>query len=190
MGRVLTELEIAADGLLLRPWRERDAPSLLRGFTDPEFRRWNTPGMVVTGERDAVDVIRGREQGWLSGETASFAVVEGDEVRGSVALNLVDWFLRSARVSYWTLPEARGRRIASRALALVSEWALGELDLHRLELRHAVGHEASCAVARICGYVLEGTLNGAMIDPAGGFRALHLHGRVAASPALSRPRSA
>ncbi|MDI5965085.1 GNAT family N-acetyltransferase [Streptantibioticus silvisoli] len=172
-------VEISADGLLLRPWREEDAPRLLRGFTDPEFRRWSTPRVTVADERDAVDVIRGRALGWRRGDTASFAVTEDGVVVGSVALNLIDWFEHSARVSYWTLPEARGRGIAIRALERAGSWALGELRLHRLELRHAVGHQASCAVAQACGYALEGTLRGAMIDPAGGFRALHVHGRVA-----------
>lgn len=179
MGRMLTKARIEADGLVLRPWQDEDAPVLLRGFTDPEFRRWSTPRVTLACEQDALDVIRGRELGWRRGTAATFAVTEGGEVIGSVALNLVDWYDSSARVSYWTLPELRRRRVASRALRQVSDWALDEVGLHRLELRHAVGHEASCAVAGVCGYTLEGTLRGAMIDPAGGFRSLHVHGRVA-----------
>lgn len=178
MDRMLTMAEIEADGLLLRPWRDEDAPVLLRGFADAQFRRWNTPRVTVVSEDDALDIIRGRRLGWRHGTAATFAVTEDGTVLGSVALNLIDRFGSSARVSYWTLPEARRRRVASRALERLSRWALGELRLHRLELRHAVGHAASCAVADACGYALEGTLRGAMIDPAGGFRDLHVHGRV------------
>lgn len=179
MGRMLSMARIEADGLLLRPWEDEDAPALLRGFTDPEFRRWSTPRVTVTCEEDALDVIRGRKHGWRRGAAATFAVTESGEVVGSAALNLIDPYESSARVSYWTLPEMRGRRIASRALRCVSGWGLDELGLHRLEARHALGHEASCAVAVTCGYALEGTLRGAMIDPAGGFRSLHVHGRIA-----------
>lgn len=176
---VLTRVEMEWRGLLLRPWRDSDAPAVLRGLTDPEFTRWNTPKSSITDENGAQRYVRERARGWQRGDSASFAVVEDGTVLGGVALNRIDWWMRSARVSYWTLPEARGRRLASRALEACTRWAFHDLGLHRLELGHAMGNDASCAVARNCSYDLEGTLRGAMLDPAGGFRQMHLHARVA-----------
>ncbi len=178
-GPVLTMVEMEWQGLLLRPWRDADAPVVLRGLTDPEFRRWNTTKSSFTDEADALRYVQERTRGWRRGDLASFAVLEDGAVLGSVALNRLDWWMRSGRASYWTLPEARGRRVASRALEACSRWALCELGLHRLELGHAIGNTASCAVARNCSYALEGTLRGAMLDPDGGFREMHLHARVA-----------
>jgi len=43
-------------------------------------------------------------------------------------------------------------------LALLTGWAFAELDAARLELLISVGNEASRAVARRCGYTLEGVL--------------------------------
>jgi hypothetical protein len=39
----------------LRPWRPGDVPALLRGVADAEYRRWNTPKMLVeTGRHGPV----------------------------------------------------------------------------------------------------------------------------------------
>ena len=39
---------------------------------------------------------------------------------------------------------------------------LTQLGLHRLELGHALGHDASCRIAGTCGFAYEGTLRDAM----------------------------
>jgi RimJ/RimL family protein N-acetyltransferase len=182
-GRMPHPVEIEAYGLLLRPWRAGDEPAALRGLTDPEFRRWNSPLVEVTDEEGARAFIRNRAKGWERGDSATFAVVEDGAVCGSVGIGAIDPRMRRGRVSYWTLPQARGRGLARRALEACSRWAFGDLGLHRLELGHALGNAASCAVALRCAYEYEGTLRGAMIDPAGGFRAMHLHARLADTPA-------
>lgn len=179
---MLRSVELEWHGVLLRPWRDEDAPTVLRGLSDREFRRWNTPKSTITDEEGALRYVRERARGWQAGEAASFAVLENDVVLGSVGINLIDWWMSTARVSYWTLPEARGKRLASRALEACTRWTFDELGLHRLELGHAIGNDASCAVARHCAYQVEGTLRGAMLDPGGGFRPMHLHARLAGDP--------
>jgi hypothetical protein len=42
-----------------------------------------------------------------------------------------------AGIGYWVVSAARGRGIAPRALVAVSDWAINELGLHRLELEHS-----------------------------------------------------
>ncbi len=180
---VLETVEIQAYGLVLRPWEEGDLDFALRGLTDPDFRRWNVPLAHISDAQGALGYIRSRQQGWRRGDMATFAVLEDGVVGGSVGIAMIDRKMRSGRVGYWTLPEARGRRLASRALEACTRWAFGDLGLYRLELGHAVGNDPSCAVARHCAYGAEGTLRGAMTDPAGGFRAMHLHARLADDPA-------
>lgn len=66
---------------------------------------------------------------------------------GQVGLSGIDAYLRRVVVGYWVLSEARGRRVATRALDLAARWTFTELGLHRLELGHVVGHAASCRIA-------------------------------------------
>lgn len=192
-SRTLTELH--GHGLHLRPWdpaSRADAEAWLRGTTDAEFRRWNTPFRPVTDLAGAREVLRGRAERTADGTTASFRVsdADSDAVLGHIAVNDIRPLLRVARVGYWVLPEARGRGVATRALLLTTHWALTELGLHRLELDHAVGHEVSCHIAERCGFRYEGTMRDAVF--AAGhhdtFRDAHLHARLATDPEPAGPR--
>ncbi|MBQ0847311.1 GNAT family N-acetyltransferase [Streptomyces sp. BH-SS-21] len=182
--------EIRGHGLRLRPWdpdTEGDVQAWLRGYLDPEFQRWNTPLKPIEGRADAQESMAARVKAAQEGVGASFCVTDatGGVPLGHVGINDIDHVIRVARVGYWVLPDARGRQVATRALALASRWAFEELGLHRLELGHALGHEASCRIAERCGYPAEGTLRGAMFESGrlDAFRDVHLHGRLATDPA-------
>ncbi|MFD9439397.1 GNAT family N-acetyltransferase [Streptomyces sp. NPDC060006] len=181
--------EIHGHGLWLRPWdadAEEDVQAWLRGCTDPEFQRWNTPIRPIGSRTDAQESLRARAKAVQEGAGASFCVTDATSgLRlGHIGVNDIDHVIRVARVGYWVLPDARGRQVASRALTLASRWAFEELGLHRLELGHALGHEASCRVAERCGYPYEGTLRGAMFEAGrqDAFRDVHLHARLATDP--------
>ncbi|MYX95924.1 GNAT family N-acetyltransferase [Streptomyces sp. SID486] len=180
---------ISGRGLRLRPWDpgdEADVETFLRGCSDPEFRRWNTPLRPITDPATARATLHSKSAAAKSGTGASFCVEEADSGSplGHVGVSRIDRVLRSACVGYWVLPEARGRGVATRALALTADWVFTELRLHRLELDHAVGHEISCKVAERCGFRYEGTLRGAMweADRRDAFRDCHLHARLATDP--------
>lgn len=80
-------------------------------------------------------------------------------------------------VGYWVVPAARGSGVASRALGLVSRWALSDLGLHRLELEHSTLNEPSCRVAAKAGYVLEGTKRSQALHDDG-WHDMHLHALI------------
>ncbi|MGW8332111.1 GNAT family N-acetyltransferase [Streptomyces sp. NPDC055897] len=183
MDLQLVPADLRGHGLRLRVWRDDDVRTLLRGVTDPEYLRWNTHNAPVEDEAAAAELLRMRALGWARGEFATYCVTDESSgaVLGHVGLNSVNRHMRCARVGYWTLPEARGRGVAGHALDLLTRWAFGTVGLHRLELGHAVGHGASCRIAERGGYLVEGTLRGAMFEAQrrDAFRALHLHARLA-----------
>jgi RimJ/RimL family protein N-acetyltransferase len=176
-------------GLRLRVWdpeSEHDVETWLRGRTDPDFRRWNTPLILEKDLTDARESLASHVQNAVNGTGMPFCVTDEatGETLGHVSIGVVNRPLRVGRVGYWTLPEARGRGVATRALALATRWAFAELGLNRLELDHAVGHEASCRIAERCGFRYEGTLRGAMWETGrhDTFRDCHLHARLATDP--------
>ncbi|OON72232.1 GNAT family N-acetyltransferase [Streptomyces tsukubensis] len=186
---VLPRTAPAGDGLLLRHWRvgsREDAETVLRGCLDPEFRRWNTPVRPLETMEDAFDFLVTREEALERGAAATFCVTDAvsGTALGQMSLNAVEPMFRAARVGYWVLPEARGKGVAGRALALASRWGFTEVGLHRLDLGHGIGHTVSCRVAERAGYAYEGTLRGAMFgeDSRDTFRDVHLHGRLATDP--------
>ncbi|WP_251096479.1 GNAT family protein [Streptomyces sp. Caat 7-52] len=177
---------IRGRGLRLRRWNpadEADVETFLRGCSDPEFLRWNTPLHPVTDLTAARATLHSKAEAADAGTGASFCVEDADSGTplGHVGIARIDRAMRSASIGYWVLPEARGQGVATRALTLTARWVFSGLRLHRLELDHAVGHEASCKVAERCGFRYEGTLRGAMWEEGrrDAFRDCHLHARLA-----------
>ncbi|MEV5790200.1 MULTISPECIES: GNAT family N-acetyltransferase [unclassified Streptomyces] len=181
--------ELSGLGLRLRPWdaeSDADVSAFLRGLTDPEFQRWNTPLRFVRDIDGAREALRSRIASATNGTNVSFCVTDAEsgEILGHIGVNEIDHVMSCARVGYWVLPDARGRRVATRALTLAARHGFDDLALNRLELGHALGHEVSCHVAERCGFRAEGTLRGAMFEAGrhDAFRDVHLHGRVTGDP--------
>ncbi|MFJ6512291.1 GNAT family N-acetyltransferase [Streptomyces sp. NPDC091406] len=149
---------IVAGGLRLRRWREEDLPALLRAYDDPAMRRWLDT--QVSGEDGAAEWLDTRRTEWAAGTRFAFAVTESGregEPLGNIVLKRPDPLNGLAEVGYWTTAAARGRGVASRALAALTDWAFttfAEQGLNRLELLHQLDNAASCRVAEKCGYPL------------------------------------
>ncbi|MGC0339940.1 GNAT family N-acetyltransferase [Streptomyces sp. SLBN-8D4] len=176
-------------GLRLCAWdadSDDQVEDWLRATLDPEFGRWNTPLTPIHDLDGARAAIRRRAEQAAQGTSASYRITDESSgtTLGHLGINMIDHVFRTARVGYWVLPEARGHGVAGRALRLGARWAFTDLGLHRLELGHALGHEASCRVAERCGFRYEGTLRGAMFEAGRQdvFRDMHLHARLATDP--------
>lgn len=181
--------EVRGHGLVLCAWdagSDADVDAWFRGRSDPDFRRWNTPLMLDEGPEGARESLRRRAETDAEGSTATFRVVDAGSgvTLGQVGFSGIDRLMRRAMIGYWVLPEARGRRVARHSVDLATRWAFTELGLHRIELDHALGHDASCRIAERCGYPYEGTLRGAMWEAGrhDAFRDAHLHARLATDP--------
>lgn len=165
------------DGLLLRPWREGDAPAVFEAFQDPLMHQWHIRAA------DSVDEVRGWiaawQAAWAGEQNAQWAVADAASGRllGRVALRDVLLGDGVAEVAYWTVAAARGRGVAARATAALARWAFDEVGLHRLELTHAVANTASCRVAERAGFVLEGIKRSALRH-ADDWHDMHLHARL------------
>ena len=165
-----------AGGLVLRPWEPADAPVVLEAYQDPAIRRWNLRRFGSLAEAGAWIVQWDRQ--WQAERDGCWAVADGDgTVLGRVALRGIRLADGVADCTYWVLPAARGRGVATGATVAVARWALHELGLHRLELQHSTANPASCRVAAKAGFAPEGTLRSAMRHPDG-WHDMHLHGLV------------
>lgn len=188
----LPQVELTGAGLLLRPFPAHGTPARLEdlriGLSDPEQARWNPRAFLKPPTDEEINGWLGRlADGWASGSIASWSVLdpESGQLLGQVAIREIVPLVGTGRVGYWTMPAARGRGVASGALAAASRWAFEQAGLHRVELAHAVDHHASCRIAERSGYQLEGVLREAMPDTYGRRHDLHLHARLAIDPAPS-----
>jgi len=162
------------DELTLRPWTAADVPALSAAYADPAIRHWHNRSMTWS---EAGQWVSTANRGWVSETAANWAVTAKDGLVGRMSLRTVDLEDGLAEIGYWVVPSARGRGIAPRALVAVSNWAIDELGLHRLELQHSTKNEASCRVAEKAGYPLESTKRSQALQDDG-WHDMHLHVRV------------
>ncbi|MFE0379096.1 GNAT family N-acetyltransferase [Streptomyces inhibens] len=165
-----------SNGLELRPWRLSDADVLVAASRDPGIRQWNL--LLVETPDEACRRIERMHERWRAEASAIWAIARpGGEAVGLIGWGDIDLKGGSAEIVYWLLPSARGGGVVVQAVQRVSQWALNDLGLHRLRLRHSVVNPASCRVAAKAGYSLEGTMRGALLH-ADGWHDQHLHALV------------
>lgn len=169
-------VRVAGAGVSLRPFTSADVDAVARAYQDPELRRWNFHNTL--GE-DWAAWVQYRTD-WRDRSHASWAIADSDDAMvGSISLHHVDYDLRNGEIGYWTAPWARRRGYAFEALRLAVGFGFGEVELHRIELFHAVENDASCALATKTGFRHEGTLLESFRYGDGEYHDEHAHALLA-----------
>jgi RimJ/RimL family protein N-acetyltransferase len=164
VSRLVLPAEPLADGpTALRPWRDSDAAALVHICRDPEIVRW-TSVPENYGESDAHAYLLRRHDAILAGTAAPFAILAAveDELIGSISLVRIAWEHARAEVGYFLARERRGAGHATRAVALISDWAFRVLGLERVDLYASTGNLASQRVAERAGFQREAVLRAFM----------------------------
>jgi RimJ/RimL family protein N-acetyltransferase len=150
-----------ADGaVLLRPWRDADAPGIVAAVADPEIPRWTRVPDGYT-LRDALGFLASQEPMRRRGEHLGLALAAPeapDRVLGSLSLVRLDWPHGRGEIGWWVASEARRRGLATAGARLLSRWALERLGLGRIDCFVDVDNVASQRVAERAGFIRDGVL--------------------------------
>lgn len=96
------------------------------------------------------------DAGRATGAKEAFAILGDDDALLGVALAVeIDRAAGEAELGYLVAPAARGRGVATAAVARLTRWALEDQGLRRIVLLIAADNGGSRTVAERCGYVLE-----------------------------------
>jgi ribosomal-protein-alanine N-acetyltransferase len=149
--------------VLLRPWADSDIGCVEEASRDPRIPEGTTvPAHFTAAEGLAwIERQRGRADN-REGLSLAIADADSDEALGVVVL----LFRRqpgTAEIGYWLIPRARGRRLASRAVALLARWALTDAGLKRIEALVVPGNRASLRVLEDVGFCREGHLRSYLV---------------------------
>lgn len=147
---------LADERIALRPWATGDVAEIVRCCNDPLVPRFIAVIPVPYTTADAEQFVA-RASDPLE---LHLAIADGQDgaVLGSVGVSIKPDDPALAEIGYWLAPEARGRGAATRALVLLSRWALRELPIARLQLTTDVENAASQRVAERGGFSRECTL--------------------------------
>jgi RimJ/RimL family protein N-acetyltransferase len=149
---------LRADDVVLRPFREDDAPRVVEACGDERTQRWfwRLPDPYTLD--DARAYVQGRFEQLALGEGIAWAVADpaGDVLLGSIGVHDLQPG-REAELGFWAHPDARGRGLMRQACAAVVRHALtahddGGLGLARVYVEHADGNTASEHVIRSTGF--------------------------------------
>lgn len=166
----LPEPPLADPEIALRPWRGKDLPAMMAALRDPEIPRWTFIPFPYR-ERDAREFLAKQRRDRDAGAGLGLAIAAaGDsaELLGAIGIEPVDRVAGRGEIGYWVAREQRGRGVATRAVKLLSDWALGDLGLKRLEILPFAGNRASELVAQRAGFRRERTLRAHRLHPLSG----------------------
>lgn len=152
---------LAAGGLVLRPLRRSDASA----WHDLRRRNaaWLHPWEATLPQPDPAvpstfaGMVRGYRREGKAGRAMAFALVSDGVLVGQVTLGGIAWgSLRSAYIGYWIAQQVAGRGIMPRAVAVLTDFAFADLQLHRIEINIRPENIASLRVVEKLGFRLEG----------------------------------
>ncbi len=150
-------LTLDEEGLVLRNWRENDAPALETVCGDVDVCQFSTVPWTYSPAA-ARAWIRRLEQRRSSGTGLALAITRAgqDQALGNVNLIRFSDDGCEAALGYWLVPTARGQGLASAAARLLCCWGFEQLALERIELAILPGNTASIHVAQRLGATHDG----------------------------------
>ncbi|MFN6963304.1 MAG: GNAT family N-acetyltransferase [Pyrinomonadaceae bacterium] len=119
------------------------------------FMHWMTPDYSFESARRFVDEGR-RAVAERAG--LSLGIFRAGEFVGSAALVYIDHISRKTEIGYWIDRMYEGRGLVSAACCVLIEYAFGELEMNRVEIRCATENVRSSAIPERLGFTLEGVL--------------------------------
>lgn len=85
-----------------------------------------------------------------------FIIEKGGVFCGVIGFVTTDPANHRTEIGYWLLPEYQRQGIMTRCVRYLCDWAVQHRDMHRIQIRCAVGNELSNAIPRRLGFQHEG----------------------------------
>ncbi|MFC7219865.1 GNAT family N-acetyltransferase [Streptomyces polyrhachis] len=150
---------VAGDRFVLRPWEFGDLALVREASSDEHIPLITTVPSTYSQEAGEAFVRRQWERA-SAGSGYPFVIVrvEDGQPLGTVGLWLKDLNEGRASLGYWVVESARGQGVAAEALRAVAAWALGDLQIPRLQLYVEPWNIASRRTAERVGFQREGLL--------------------------------
>jgi [ribosomal protein S5]-alanine N-acetyltransferase len=154
---------LSDDIVRLRRWAETDVPCVEAASSDPEIPE-STTIPASFSEAEGLAWIKRQWGRAESGEGLSLAITDAqtDEALGAAVLMFRPQ-PGTVGLGYWLIPHARGRRLASHAVALLAPWALRQAGIARIEAAVEPSNTPSQRVLEAAGFTREGLLRSYLV---------------------------
>ncbi len=147
-------------GITLREVRMEDAATIFRAIdTHRDYLRTWLPFVdAMCSVADEETFLRSMLDVPADKYDPIFGVVnEQEEICGLIGFHFSDRANHRTEIGYWLLPEYQHQGIVTEGVRRLCRWAVKERDIRRIQIRCAVGNEASNRVPLRLGFQYEGT---------------------------------
>ena len=169
--------DLEGDGIRIRLFRERDAEAYAAATSDAEVLAHS--GLPRRHTPDSARALFAQYNAGADFVQRAVADARTDELLGTVILFNVARHEARCEVGFWLVPGARGRGVATTAVRLACDWAVGTWGIERFDAHSDVDNPRAHAVLERNGFSREGILRGWGARGADRVDAVHF-GRLAA----------
>ena len=106
--------------LILRPLTSADVPTLVAAYSEPSIQQWHVTSLT---DGEATEWIASRPELWRPETLVNWAVTCDSVMVGRIGLKSINLDQGTAEMTYWILAEHRRNGHATRAVAIVTDWA-------------------------------------------------------------------
>jgi RimJ/RimL family protein N-acetyltransferase len=155
-------LELRGERILLRRFRDEDAPALWGAVeaSRQHLQRW-MPWVNDHNSQDfSREYIRKMQARWALREDFPMGIwrLADNTLLGSTGIHRIDWSVPAMEAGYWLRPDAEGHGYVTDAVRLVTTFAFVHLQAERLEIRCDSQNTRSAAVPKRLNFAHEATL--------------------------------
>ena len=147
------------DDLVLRQLGESDAVPLFSVIdSNRKFLREWLPWLDTSQTpEDTLLFIRTAFEQFSNNDGFAAGMWYKNSIVGTIGFHKIDWLNRSVEIGYWLAAAFQGKGIVTKACKAFLDHAFGELHLHRVQIRCAVGNTKSCRIPERLGFNKEGS---------------------------------
>lgn len=151
--------ELSDDVVRLRKWRMTDLECIRLASTDARIPKCTSVPAEFTEQ--AAQAFIARQWGRFDndeGISLAVALADTDEAVGLVTLLQHPKYDSTYEIGYWLIPDARGKRLAARAVEQAARWAISVPSIKRVEAHVDTENVASAKTLLAAGFHREGVL--------------------------------
>lgn len=147
-------------GVSLREFVPEDAEAVyetvIRNYDHlRSFMHWITPDYSLDSAKSFIaESVKGR----LDRKNLSLGIFRDGRFIGSIGFVHFDWPAKRTEIGYWISRDEQGKGIISKACERLIDFAFGELEMNRIEIRCSAENKRSSAVPVRLGFTREGLL--------------------------------
>lgn len=131
------------------------------------LRQWLSWVDATTSVQASEDYVRAALTQSMENGGFTAGIWYKDQLAGIIGFHEINWNHRTVGIGYWLGENYQGHGLVTSALRVMVDYALLELNLHRVEVRCATGNKRSRAVPERLGFILEGIIRETELLPSG-----------------------